>query len=73
MNRCGWCGCFCDNDGNVITPNESLIDQEEQLPHSSCNKCLGSHGLNDSISEYDNMRINKIRENYNKKLSTGDY
>ena len=74
MYRCGWCGCFCDNERNVLTPTDELIKNAHMMESTSCNVCNLNESIKSNGTEVsDNEKLKEIRHKYNKKISTGDY
>jgi hypothetical protein len=75
--RCGWCGCFCDNEGRVFEPTKQLIAADklvgfdEQM--TACENCDASQKIPTADDTIEQERLNKIRRNFNCKLSTGSY
>ena len=75
--RCGWCGCFCDNEGRVFEATKKLIAADEVVgfgeEQTTCENCDISQKMQTNSEVIEQERLDEIRRNFNCKLSTGKY
>ena len=53
--RCGWCGCFCDNEGRIFEASKQLVAADKAVgfedAKGQCSACVSNDSLNDTINE----------------------
>ena len=76
--RCGWCGCFCDNEGRKFEPTKQLVAANESVgfddAKGECCDCRAQATLDEVVNEaIHSSRLAEIRGKVNKKTSTGHF
>jgi len=75
--RCGCCGYFCDAEGRIFESTKQLIAADELVGFddclTACNNCDTSQKIPTLYAIWQQNKIDDIRRNFNRKLSTGKY